>query len=137
MDLMMQMRKYFSREHPDFSVSGSIYQGFMDMTCFAVVPPALRSRKLKIAIVFIHESIRFEVWLSGVNKQVQKKYWQLFKKNQKSKYRMPLTLAGRDSILEYDLTNTPDFCDSEALIKNLEYGILKFIRDIEDMLGTS
>ena len=23
MDLMMQMRKYFSREHPDFSVSGS------------------------------------------------------------------------------------------------------------------
>ena len=30
-------------------------------------------------IVFIHETCQFEAWLFGVNKQVQKQYWQLIK----------------------------------------------------------
>jgi hypothetical protein len=50
----------------------------MDMTYFSFFPKTLKDRNLKIAIVFLHESFRFEVWLVGFNKQVQQKYWKLF-----------------------------------------------------------
>jgi hypothetical protein len=46
---MMDLRTYFKNRCPSYSVSG-LYQGYMDMTCFAVIPPSLKNRNLKIAI---------------------------------------------------------------------------------------
>jgi hypothetical protein len=34
---------------------------------------------LKIAIVFDYAAFGFEAWLAGRNRQVQRKYWQLFR----------------------------------------------------------
>ena len=68
MDYIMGLKSYFSNKYPEYSVSGSIYCGYMDMTYFSLVPELLKRRKLKVAIVFVHETFRFEVWLSGQNK---------------------------------------------------------------------
>ena len=65
---------HFKNKYPDYFVSGSIYYGYMDMTYFSIFPESLKRRKLKIAIVFIHDTFRFEVWLSGSNRKVQEKY---------------------------------------------------------------
>jgi hypothetical protein len=43
------------------------------MTYFAVVPPSLKRRARKIAIVFNYEAFRFEAWLSATNRQLQRK----------------------------------------------------------------
>lgn len=61
---MMELRIRFKNKYPDSSVS-ALYQGYMDMTYFAVSPPSLKQRDLKIAIVFNYEAFRFEAWLSG------------------------------------------------------------------------
>lgn len=134
MGYMMDLRTHF-KKYPDYLVSGSIYYGFMDMTYFAVFPKSLKDRDLKIAIVFLHDKFRFEVWLSGKNKQVLAKYWQLFKESEWDKYLIVSPMRGVDSVVEYILVNNPDFSDLGALTKQIEQGTLKFIQDIESFVS--
>jgi hypothetical protein len=135
MEYIMELRLYFKNKYPDYSVSGSIYYGYMDMTYFSFFPESLKLRKLKVAIVFLHDAFRFEVWLAGYNKQVQTKYWKLFNESNWNKYRIPSTTKGVDSIIEFILAENPDFSDLDTLTKQLEGGTLKFIKDIEDFLS--
>jgi hypothetical protein len=134
MAYIMDLKTQLSKRYPDLA-PGNLYQGYMDMTYFPVFPKSLKSLKLKIAIVFIHETIKFEVWLTGYNKQIQTKYWKLFQAGDWNKYRMPATTRGVDSIIEHTLVDQPDFSDLDALTKRLEKGILTFIDDIEIFLS--
>ena len=133
-EYIMDLRTQFSKKFPDFK-PGNIYHGYMDMTYFPIFPKSLKSRKLKIAIVFIHATIRFEVWLAGYNKQVQKEYWNLLKESNWNKYRIPPATKGVDSIMEYTLADIPDFSDLDGLTKQIEKGTLDFIKDIENFLS--
>ncbi|UCF62511.1 MAG: hypothetical protein JSV37_07365 [Anaerolineaceae bacterium] len=65
------LKSHFKNQYPEYYVSGGIYYGYMDMTYFSLFPESLKRRKLKIALVFIHDVFRFEVWLSGSNRDVQ------------------------------------------------------------------
>ena len=135
MDYIMRLRSHFENKYPDYSVSGSVYFGYMDMTYFSFFPETLKLRRLKVGIVFVHRTFRFEVWLFGYNKGVQAKYWKLFKENGWNKYRIPPTTKGVDSILEGILVENPDFSDLNALTKQIERGTLKFIEDVESFLS--
>ncbi len=135
MEYIMNLRIYFKNKYPDYFVSGSIYYGYMDMTYFSFIPDSLKQKKLKIAIVFIHDTCRFEVWLGGYNKQVQKKYWKLFKECNWNKYRIVSPAKDVDSIIEYNLVDNPDFSDLYTLTKQIEEGTLKFIKDVENFLS--
>lgn len=99
MDYMMGLKNYFKNKYPDFSVAASLYQGYMDMTYFALFPEDLKKRKLKIAIVLVHDKMQFEIWLSGINKQIQIKYWNILKSRNITGYHLPVTLKGTDSII--------------------------------------
>lgn len=107
----------------------------MDMTYFSFYPESIKNRNLKIAVVFIHEAFRFEVWLAGYNKQVQSKYWKLFKESGWNKYHLVPTTKGVDSILEHVLVEDPDFSSLDALTQQIERATLEFIKDIETFLS--
>jgi len=134
MDYVMDLRTYFERKHPDCFVS-SIYYGYMDMTYFAFVPQSLKDRKLKAAIVFVHDTFRFEAWLAGSNKQVQANYWRLFKESGWNKHRIVPTTKGADSIVECVLVDQPDFSNLDVLTKQIESGVLQFVEDVEAFLS--
>lgn len=136
MEYILNLKTYLKKKYPDYSISSSLYVGYMDMTYFSFTPPALKERNLKVAIVFNYDAFRFEVWLGGYNKQVQEAYWKLFKENGWHKYHLVPTTEGMDSILEYTLVDDPDFDDLEALTKQIEMGTMRFIADIEDFLST-
>jgi hypothetical protein len=136
MEFMVNLRTHFRIRHPEFSVPGTLYPGYMDMTYFPLVPEKLKKRGLKIAIVLIHEDVRFEAWLSGTNKAIQAEYWELFRKMRWDHYRIPESLQGRDSIVECDLAVNPGFSDPVALIRQIEEGALQFIDDITNFLET-
>ena len=136
MEFFNGLRIHFRNKYPDFPVSGSIYYGFMDMTYFSIFPKSLKRRKLKIAIVFLHEAFRFEVWLSGQNKSVQAKYMNLIRESGWKKYHIPSTTKGVDSIIEHILVDDPDFSDLEVLTKLIERGTMKFTKDVENFLST-
>ncbi len=134
MNYFSSLKAFFGSEHPDLCVSGGIYYGFMDMTYFALFPEVLRQRKLKIAVVFVHDTFTFEVWLAGINKSVQAKYWKLITEEGWTKYRLPAMTKGADSIIEFVLAENPDFSDPEVLTKQIETGTLDFTRDVENFL---
>ena len=134
MQYMLSLKNHFSTQHPDFSVSGSMYSGYMDMTYFSVVPKSLKDQELKIAIVFVYDSFRFEVWLSGRNQQVMAKYWKIIKDTGWEKYQLADQGKWADSILEHILVDNPDFSDLAALTRQIEQGTLKFIQDVDSFL---
>jgi hypothetical protein len=106
----------------------------MDMTYFSFTSRTLKERKLKAAIVFIHDTFRFEVWLAGVNKSVQDRYWKLFRESGWDKYRVVPSAKGADSIIEHVLVMDPDFSDLDALTKRIEKESLRFIGDVEGFI---
>ena len=135
MNYFNTLRVYFQKQYPEYGVSGSVYYGFMDMTYFALFPDTLKRQKLKIAIVFLHEAFRFEVWLSGSNRAVQTEYWKLVQTGDWEDYRIPAIEKGVDSILEYIVVESPDFGDLDTLTEQIEHGTLKFIRDVEKFIA--
>ena len=135
MQYMLSLKNHFSTKYPDFAVSGSMYSGYMDMTYFSVVPKSLKDRELKIAIVFVYDAFRFEVWLSGRNQQVLAKYWKIIKDRGWDKYQLAAQGKWADSILEHVLVDNPDFGDLAALTRQIEQGTLKFIQDVERFLS--
>ena len=135
MEYIMELRTHFKNKYPDRFITGNIYAGYMDMTYFPLFPKSLKARDLKIAIVFLHEAFRFEVWLAGTNKQVQQKYWKLIKESGWKKDKLVPTTQGADSILESILVEDPDFDDLGALTKQIEKGTLNFIEEVENFLS--
>jgi hypothetical protein len=135
MEYFRDLKSHFKNEYPEYSVSGSIYYGYMDMTYFSLFPESLKRRKLKIAIVFLHDTFRFEVWLSGSNRNVQTKYWKLLKESGWQKYPIASNPKAVDYVLDHILINNPDFSDLDILTRQIESGTLKFIRDVEGFLS--
>jgi hypothetical protein len=130
---MMGLRTHFKSNLPGSSVSG-LYQGYLDMTYFALFPSSLKQRKLKVAIVFNYEAFRFEAWLAGGNRKVQRHYWELFKESQWPEYRVVTPATGIDSILECDLITDFNLDDADALTASIEKATFAFIHDIERFL---
>jgi hypothetical protein len=135
MRYMMSLKNHFSNKYPDYYAPGSLYYGFLDMTYFSILPKSLKDRGLKIAIVFLYDAFRFEIWLSGKNKQVLAKYWTLINNSKWDKYKVVEPVQGVDSVVEHVLADNPDFCDLDALTKQIEQGALEFIQDIESFLA--
>ena len=127
---MMELRTHFKNKYPSFSVS-ALYQGYMDMTYFAISSQTLSRRDLKIAIVFNYEAFRFEAWLAGRNRKINRQYWELFKDKDWPEYRVVKPGKGVDSIAECDLAKGFHLSDKEALTMSIETKVGAFIEDIE------
>ena len=131
---MMGLRTHFKKRYPDVAVSG-LYHGYMDMTYFALFPPSLKQRNLKIAIVFNYATFGFEVWLAGRTRQVNRQYWELFRHSQWPAYRVVTPGTWVDAIVEADLTMDFDLSDPAALTASIETATFAFIDDMERFLS--
>lgn len=135
MEYMLALKSHFQHQYPDFTISSSLYYGYMDMTYFAISTRLLNQYKLKIALVFIHAAGRFEAWLSAQNKGIQARYWRSIRESGWNEYKLVPDIRGADSIIEYNIVQEPDFGDLEALTALIESKTLRFIQDIEGYLS--
>ena len=126
MQFMMRLQTRLKTEQTDFEVS-ALYQGYMDMTYFACTPQALKEKGLKIAIVYLHEENRFELWLSGSNKKIQAEYISLLQTRDTGGCKLSQSKPGVDSILETRLPDQPDFDHAKDLMERIEREALRFI----------
>ena len=129
MSFMADLKSDLERRHPDW-VSSTLYFGYMDMTYFAFTPSALRENKLKIAIVFLHESCSFEVWLAANNRRVQAEYIDLLKDRDIGELELSQVQPGVDSILVSVVIEKPDFDHPEELKELINASIVSFADDI-------
>ena len=137
MEYMSALKTQLKAKYPDYQVSGSLYFGYMDMTYFSFTPPSLKDNGLKIAIVFVHESFSFEVWLSAANRAVLALYAQLIADAGWEKYRRVNAAQNPDAILEHTITTDPDFSDLPALSAQIERETLAFIEAVDAFLADS
>lgn len=134
MEYLSALRSDFAREYPQFELPGTLYFGYMDMSYFSIVPPSLKPHKLKIAVVFLHQEFRFEVWLSGVNRQVQNDCWNKIIEMGWNRYPLVAKIQGSDAIIEHILVSDPNFDDPAHLTASIEAGTAQFITEISDLI---
>ncbi len=135
MSFMRSLRNYFIKHYPVGYAIGSLYPGDMTISYFPFTPTTLKVKKLKIAIVFNFNEMRFEVWLAGQNKQIQKQYWEIFRSSDWNQYHIPSSVESGFSIVDHVLVEDPDFTNSIALTGQIETGVIKFIEEVEKVLG--
>lgn len=130
---VMNLRTTFIKRLSDkYSFSG-ILHGYMDYTYFYYSNDFLKTKKLKLGLVLNHLEMRFEVWLLGNTKPIQKKYWELSKSTKwnNNKDEMP-----EYSILEAVLVEKPNFNNLDKLTEQIETKMIKASEEILDYLKT-
>jgi hypothetical protein len=128
------LRLHLKNKYPEYFLS-DVHYGRMDYTYFYFFPKSLKRQKLKVVILFTHESFKFEVLLAGYNRTVQEKYWKLFQEKSFNKYQLATTPAEPDRFVSSVLVDNADFSNLDALTNQIKSGILKFIGDIEEFLA--
>ena len=134
MGYIKELRNHFAKEYSPVFKVGNIYQGNMDFSYFPLTTQELKKQKLKFVIIFNHKKMRFEICLSGQNKTIRKKYWELFKNSDWNKYQLAESINDSLSIIDHTIVNKPDFDNTDTLTGQIETESFKFINEIRDIL---
>lgn len=133
MTFMSGLKAHMENRYPEYFAS-ALYFGYMDMTYFAFTPLELKNKKLKIAVVYLHEQNGFEVWLSGSNRKIQAQCIERMRHKSIGNYKLSQALPGVDSIIEMQLVEQPDFDHVEELRLTIESKTIEFANSILSML---
>lgn len=133
MTMMTDLRTYLVFKYPDYS-AGALYFGYMDMTYFSFTPADLKKKNLKIAVVYLHEENRFEIWLAGSNRKIQAEYISLLSKKNIGRYSLSQIQPGVDAIIAAIIIEQPDFDDPAVLKRQIEVAVKEFAIDVAAMM---
>lgn len=125
---------YLKNKHPDYFLS-DVHYGLMDYTYLYFFPKQLQRQKLKVVLLFSHDTFKLEVLLAGYNRAAQANYWRLFKENGFNNYHLSECASEPDRFLDYTITDNPDFSDPNALTQQIENGVMDFIQAIGAFLS--
>ncbi len=134
LSFMKGLKAHLTHTYKVGYIVGSVYSNDATITYFPFTPIVLKVQKLKIAIVYNHPDNRFEVWLAGQNKTIQKKYWTLFKESDWNTYHIPSSVEAGFSIVDTVLVDHPDFNNPAVLTEQIETGVTAFIDEITTAL---
>lgn len=127
MNLRTDFIKDFSNQ---YSFSG-ILHGYLDYTYFYYTNDFLKSKKLKLGLVLNHLEIRFEIWLLGNTKVIQKEYWELLKS---SKWNEDRNKMPKYSIIETSIIKDPNFNNLNNLKHRIEENMSSVSNEILNYL---
>jgi hypothetical protein len=133
LEFIGKLRADFVKKYPHYDIS-SIYQGYMDMSYFSLSTKPLKSKGLKIAIVYLHEKGCFEVWLSARNREISKVYEAAFSDNIFDGFAVFHDHDNQDAIIECTLISSPNFEDQKLLIDVIEQGAERFVTVVSNLL---
>lgn len=126
LEFMGRLRSRFTKSGYEVS---ALYSGYMDMSYVSVNTSRLKENGLKIAVVYLHATGHFEVWLSARNRVLAEQYATTFQA-------MPgfHDDQNRDAVVERTLTSAPNFDEPEQLAELIEQEVEQFIQDVETTL---
>lgn len=71
----------------------------MDYTYLYFFPKTIQQQKLKVVILFSHDSFKLEVLLAGYNRDTQAKYWKIFKEKVSTNIPSPIHPQSQTALL--------------------------------------
>jgi len=117
---------------PEYNFQGSIVENKMDYSYFQFTKDSLKKKGLKIVVVFVHRNFCFEIWLSGLNRKFQCKYYDILKNIQ-----IPFELTDdpnrKDYILKFPLKKDLDISNGEKLVDEIKNAALKLLNYAESL----
>lgn len=126
---LVQFQAAWKAAHPSDSV-GALYQGYMDMSFVAFAPAPLAEKRLKISLVFLHDTGFFSLWLAAGNREIQKRVSDALRLVPLGTYSLCVLEPGVDAIIAYNLPKPYAFDEPEALTKALIAAAEAFTRDM-------
>jgi len=129
-----RLRTVFADQRGERAISG-LYQGYFDMTYFALFSDELKERDLKLAVVFNYETFGYEVWLAARNRKIQRRYWELLLSTGYKKHRLVEPAIGIDAIVTAVLAADYSMEDEDSLTTHIIEGVTAFERDIMSFLS--
>ena len=115
--------------------AGAFYPGYLDMTDFALTPPELRERKLKLAVVYLHAENRFELWLAANNRALQAEAAEQLFKLPLGGYEVTRPAPGVDAIIAVVAVAEPDFDRPDELTQAIADAFSSFLRDMTALVS--
>jgi hypothetical protein len=123
------LRTYLEKEMKEYIFTSNIVENGMDYSYFQFTNAKMKSKGLKIVIVFVHKEFNYQVWLSGINRGIQIKYYEVLKKT-KNQYTLTSNPDKTDYILKTNIINEFNYDQLELLLKKTKYDIFEFIDNI-------
>lgn len=96
--VVQNLRTEFSKKYKSEYSIASVLHGYVDFTYFYLQNDYLKKKKLKLAIVFNHKNVNFELWLLGQTKDVQILYWRKLRE---------VKWVNKDAMPEYSVFEAP------------------------------
>lgn len=124
-----QLRTFLQKELPAYAFTGNIVENNMDYAYFQFTNEDLQSKGLKIVIVFVHSEFAYQIWLSGVNRKIQREYYE--KLNNKSHpYTLTKNPERTDYILKATLIGDWNALDVEEMQRAIKANAVDFINQM-------
>lgn len=127
-----QLRTYLQKEMPQYTFSGNIVENNMDYAYFQFTNDTLKKKRLKIVIAFVHGTFSYQIWLSGLNRQIQQNQYELLKATDH-----PYTLTDNpnktDYILRTELIRECNYTNPEVSFLKIKENALRFIETITQL----
>ena len=106
----------------------ALHQSAMSFVAFA--PAALAEKRLKISLVFLHDTGTFSLWLAAGNRDIQKRVSEALRSLPLGTYSLSTLEPGVDAIIAYDLPKPYTFDDPQTLNAALVAAAEAFARDM-------
>lgn len=126
---LSQFKSVWETSHPGDSV-GALYQGYLDMSFVSVLPGALAKERLKISLVFLHDSGTFTLWLVAGNRAIQKTVSESLRAVPLGPYQLSTLGPGVDAIIEQPLPKPYAFDAPDVLTTALVGAMERFTADM-------
>lgn len=128
--VVQDLRTEFKKAYKGKYSVANVLHGYIDFTYFYLQNDYLKKHRLKLAIVFNHQEVRFELWLLGQTKDVQVNFWEKLKGEKwVNEDSMP-----EWSIIEIVMIASPDFDDIEQLSESIHSEFTKFSNEVFEVL---
>jgi hypothetical protein len=124
------LKIYLEKEMTDYKFTGNIVENNMDYSYFQFYNEIFKNKGLKIVVVYVHKTCNYEVWLSGINRQTQVKYYEKIK-GKKYKYELTSDPNRFDYILKEKIIEECNYKDLNNLLIKMSNKIQCFIDDIK------
>ena len=129
LEFMAKLRADFIKQYPQYD-AGSMYPGYLDMSYFSLSTQSLKDKGLKLAVVYLHQSGHFEVWLSAKNRAILKTYKPAVGRILADSPALFHDPGNQDAVMEFTLASAPDFDAPAALMNTIEQGVETFATTI-------
>nr|WP_312712891.1 hypothetical protein [Proteiniclasticum ruminis] len=130
---MRSLRQAFLMGDQNFR-AGGLYEGLMDMTYFSIATDVLFQKGLKLALVFVHGKGSLELWVSGRNREVMKKYRSYFSVDPGFFLSAFHEEDNEDALLEFILAKEKDLPEKEDAYEAVAPMVKKILEQIEMQL---